>query len=191
MRRSPFVITATAAGLVGVLTYHTQGHAFGALGTAAAPVGVTGHAHARSAHPAAGSRAGAGASAAGGSSSAASAGGSGTSGSTQGTATSAGPPLAPGVSAPTRQVTGPLIAYGYGQLAVKVAVSGQKITAVSVTGLQTAEQYSQSLAEQVLPTLRAEVLQAQTAHIQLVSGATYTSEAFATSLQHALSQAGV
>ncbi len=195
MRRSPFVITATAAGLVGVLTYQTQGGSFGGLRTAAA-VTAPSHAHVGSGHTAshAAARSGSGTSGSGasssGSGSGSSASGSG-SGSGSGTSTTSGPPLAPGASSGPREVTGPVIAYGYGQLAVKVAVNGQKITSVSVTGLQTAEQYSQSLAQQVLPTLRSEVLQAQNAHIQLVSGATYTSEAFAMSLQHALTQAGV
>jgi uncharacterized protein with FMN-binding domain len=96
------------------------------------------------------------------------------------------------VSAPTplvaRQSTGPLVPYGYGELAVKVNVSGGKITSVNVVRLRTAEQYSQSLAQQVVPMLRSEVLQAQSARINGVSGATYTSEAFAASLQGAMKQ---
>jgi uncharacterized protein with FMN-binding domain len=97
---------------------------------------------------------------------------------------------APGVSAPTplvaRQSTGPRVPYGYGELAVRVSVSGGKITAVDVVRLRTAEQYSQSLAQQVVPMLRSEVLQANSANINGVSGATYTSEAFAASLQGAM-----
>jgi uncharacterized protein with FMN-binding domain len=69
---------------------------------------------------------------------------------------------------------------------VKVTVSGNKITGLSVPVLQTAEPYSQSLAQQVIPMLRNEVLSAQSARINGISGATYTSEAYAYSLQAAL-----
>ncbi|HET9073225.1 MAG TPA: FMN-binding protein [Solirubrobacteraceae bacterium] len=88
-------------------------------------------------------------------------------------------------------MTGPLVTYGYGELAVKVSLVGSKIANVSVTGLRTAEQYSQSLAQQVIPMLQSQVLQAQNANISGISGATYTSEAFASSLQKALKKVGV
>ena len=80
--------------------------------------------------------------------------------------------------------------YGYGTLAVKVTVRAGRITDVSVANLQTAEQYSQSLAQQVIPMLRNEVLSAQSAHINGISGATYTSEAYAYSVQSALDHLG-
>jgi uncharacterized protein with FMN-binding domain len=81
--------------------------------------------------------------------------------------------------------------YGYGVLAVKVTVQGGRITDVSTSKLQTAEQYSQSLAQQVIPMLRNEILSAQSAHINAISGATYTSEAYAYSVQSALDALGV
>ena len=63
---------------------------------------------------------------------------------------------------------------------------GTRITSVTVPSIQTAEQYSQQLASQVIPMLRGEVLAGQTARINGVTGATYTSEAYAMSLQSAL-----
>ncbi|MGA3354224.1 MAG: FMN-binding protein [Acidimicrobiales bacterium] len=81
--------------------------------------------------------------------------------------------------------------YGYGVLAVKVTEQGGHITDVSVASIQTAEQYSQSLAQQVIPMLRSEVLSAQSANINAISGATYTSEAYAYSVQSALDALGV
>ena len=84
--------------------------------------------------------------------------------------------------------TGSTVQYGYGQMAVKVTVHGGRIVDVAVASIQTAEPYSQQLASQAIPTLRSEVLSAQSAHIQGVSGATYTSEAYAQSLQSALSK---
>ena len=81
--------------------------------------------------------------------------------------------------------------YGYGVLGVKVTVRGSRITDVSVATIHTAEQYSQQLAQQVIPLLRNEVLSAQSARINAISGATYTSEAYAYSVQAALDTLGV
>ena len=47
------------------------------------------------------------------------------------------------------------------------------------------------ISQQSLPTLKYEALTAQSARIDIVSGATYTSDAFAQSLQAALIQAGM
>jgi hypothetical protein len=87
---------------------------------------------------------------------------------------------------PARQATGKLIGYGYGELSVTVTVQGSQITGVSVPVLRTAEPYSQQLAAQVLPMLKHEVLAAHSAQISAVSGATYTSQAYAYSIQSAL-----
>jgi uncharacterized protein with FMN-binding domain len=79
-----------------------------------------------------------------------------------------------------------VVPYGYGELSVVVTVHGDQITAVSVPLLRTAEPYSQQLAQQVIPMLRSEVLAAHGAQIHGVSGATYTSQAYAQSIQSAL-----
>ena len=84
---------------------------------------------------------------------------------------------------------GALENYGYGELSARVSISGGRITGITVPVLRTAEQYSQQLAAQVIPTLRSEVLQAQNARINAVSGATYTSQAYAVSVQAALDKA--
>jgi uncharacterized protein with FMN-binding domain len=166
MRRAPIVMSATAAGLVGVLSYHVHNSSFTNLSSGGSPAGRAARASRRH-HPER--------SPAAHGSGAAPAAASGSAG--------ASPAL-------ERQATGSTVPYGYGQLSVRVSLLGGKITQVQVVGLQTAEQYSQSLAEQVIPTLRSEVLQAQSANVNAVSGATYTSEAFASSLQSALHQLG-
>jgi FMN-binding domain len=93
-----------------------------------------------------------------------------------------------GSASPTaiRSVLGPTEQYGFGELAVRVTTRGNRITNVTVPVIRTAEQYSQQLAGQVIPTLRSEVLDGQTANISAVSGATYTSQAYAVSVQAAL-----
>jgi len=93
-------------------------------------------------------------------------------------------------SGPSTTALGSNEQYGYGTLAVRVTVRAGRITDVSMANLQTAEQYSQSLAQQVIPILRNEVLSAQSAHINGISGATYTSEAYAQSVQSALDHLG-
>jgi uncharacterized protein with FMN-binding domain len=92
----------------------------------------------------------------------------------------------PPATAVARSSTGPIEQYGYGELTVRVTVTGNKITHLSVPTLQTAEQYSQQLAAQVIPMLTSEVLKAQSININGISGATYTAEAYVTSLQSAL-----
>lgn len=85
-----------------------------------------------------------------------------------------------------RTATGATEQYGYGYLAVRVTVRSGKIINVAVPLIRTAEPYSQQLAAQVVPMLRNEVMSAQSARINGVSGATYTSQAYAMSLQAAL-----
>jgi uncharacterized protein with FMN-binding domain len=86
----------------------------------------------------------------------------------------------------THSVTGAMEQFGYGELAVRVTVTGSRITNVTVPALQTAEPFSRQLSEQAIPLLRSQVLAADSASINGVSGATFTSEAYATSLQAAL-----
>jgi hypothetical protein len=76
--------------------------------------------------------------------------------------------------------------FGYGELAVRVTATGDRITNVTVPALQTAEPFSRQLSEQAIPLLRSQVLAADGANINGVSGATFTSEAYATSVQAAL-----
>lgn len=83
-------------------------------------------------------------------------------------------------------VTGPSEQYGYGVLAVEVTAQGGRIADLTTVGLQTSEPFSESVAQQAIPILRREVLQAQSANVSTVSGATYTSEAYLASIQAAL-----
>jgi hypothetical protein len=104
-----------------------------------------------------------------------------------GSAPAGTPSAAPGgTTGAARSAAGAVVQYGYGELSVSVTVRGNQITAVSVPVLRTAEPYSQQLAQQAIPMLRSEVLAAHSARIDGVSGATYTSEAYAQSIQSAL-----
>jgi uncharacterized protein with FMN-binding domain len=96
------------------------------------------------------------------------------------------PSTTPASSGAKTEASGKAVQYGYGVLSVRVTVRGSRIVSVTLSSLQTADSYSQSIADQVIPMLRQEVLQAQSAHVNVVSGATYTSEAYLSSLQSAL-----
>jgi len=75
---------------------------------------------------------------------------------------------------------------------VKVTVSGTRITKVGIASINDGGMYrSQSIDQQAIPVLEQEAMQAQSANIQGVSGASYTSAGFAASLQAALHSLGL
>ena len=90
----------------------------------------------------------------------------------------------------TATYTGPVVENPYGPVQVAVAEQGGKIVDVKALQMPTEHALSQEISEHVAPMLRTEALQAQSAEINVISGATYTSEGFASSLQAALRQAG-
>lgn len=77
----------------------------------------------------------------------------------------------------------------YGNVEVAVTVSGGKLTAVKF--LQSPDTHSTSVIinQQAMPYLQQEAIQAQSSNVQVISGATYTSQAFIQSLDSAISQA--
>jgi len=77
----------------------------------------------------------------------------------------------------------------YGDVQVELTVSGGAITKVTPLALPSGDGHSVRISQVVSPILRSEALTAQSAQIDLVSGATYTSTAFVESLQAALDQA--
>lgn len=114
-------------------------------------------------------------------------GGSGSLGSSGTTGTSGNAPTSPGVSG---QFVGPMAADPYGDVEVKITVQAGKITDVAVLAMPMGG-HSGRISNFVAPILRTQALTAQSARINGVSGATYTSQAYATSLQGAIDQAGL
>ncbi len=102
----------------------------------------------------------------------------------------AGGSSSPGGSSTTGTYTGPVAETPYGPVQVAVAEERGKIVDVKALQLPTEHALSHEISEQVAPMLRSEALQAQSAELHVVSGATYTSEGYASSLQAALRQAG-
>jgi uncharacterized protein with FMN-binding domain len=72
---------------------------------------------------------------------------------------------------------------------VSVTIRHGRIADVQWLKLPLDRPRSRYISQTAAPILRVEVLSAQSAHINLVSGATYTSDAWASSVQSALGQA--
>jgi len=77
----------------------------------------------------------------------------------------------------------------YGNVQVQVSINGGKITDVQFLSYPNDNPNSQYINSQATPYLKQEALQAQSAQVNGVSGATLTSQAFMQSLSSALSQA--
>jgi uncharacterized protein with FMN-binding domain len=77
----------------------------------------------------------------------------------------------------------------YGDVQVKVIISGGKIIDVQALTLPSDRQRSAEISQQAAPLLHDEVVQAQSAQIDILSGATFTSDSYAQSVQSALDQA--
>lgn len=115
-------------------------------------------------------------------------GGSGSSGSHGSTSSAGGSASAP--KAGTRTVAGSLISTRYGPVQVQVTISNGKVTAITAVALPSGGR-SGMISQYAAPILTGEALAAQSAKIDLVSGATYTSLGYEKSLQAALNQAGL
>jgi uncharacterized protein with FMN-binding domain len=87
-----------------------------------------------------------------------------------------------------RQVVGGAFDVSYGVVQVRVTLRGTRITDVSTVSLPRGGR-SSDISSYAAPQLRREALSAQSAHIDTVSGASYTSAGYAESLQSALDKA--
>jgi uncharacterized protein with FMN-binding domain len=115
-----------------------------------------------------------------------------------GTATTSAPAVAPPPSTTTttassarRTVDGPVVSTQYGDVQVRVTVQGGRIADVQALELPSDRERSARISNFAGPELHDEALAAQSANIDIVSGATYTSEGYAESLQSALDRAGI
>jgi len=171
-RRAVIAITTTAIALVLLLNFRTPSAS--TFGPTPLAVGQPGQ------------QAGAGVASVGSSSAGSSSAGQGSS---QATGQSQAAGLAQAKSLKNGQYTGPVEQIPFGNVQVQVTVQGGKVVDVQALQLPTAHARSQQIGQYASPILRQEALQAQSAQINLVSGATYTSEAYAQSLQGALDQA--
>jgi uncharacterized protein with FMN-binding domain len=90
----------------------------------------------------------------------------------------------------TTKVTGAGSTTQYGTTQVRVTITKGKITDVTTLKSDNGDAQSLSITTPALPKLRRSALTKQSAKIDAVSGATFTSQAYQASLQSALDKAG-
>jgi uncharacterized protein with FMN-binding domain len=147
MRRAPIVLSATVAGVAGVLSFKAQPHKLTPVPSSPAATSSTTTTSTRSRTPAK-------------------------------------------TSVATKTATGTVAQNQYGNVQVRVTVAGGKITQVTALQLPQSDPKSAEISQYAAPQLQSEVLAAQSAKIDGVSGASYTSQSYDTSLQSALDQIG-
>jgi uncharacterized protein with FMN-binding domain len=87
------------------------------------------------------------------------------------------------------QLTGNAVQIPFGTVQVQVTLQNGTITDVQTLQLPNDRGHSAEISAYAGPQLRSEALQAQSAQIDTISGATYTSYGYQQSLQSALDQA--
>ena len=93
-------------------------------------------------------------------------------------------------SSSTRTVTGDAVATRYGDVQVQIVVSGGKIVSATTVTYPSRGRDGE-ISNRSLPVLQSETVDAQSAQIDTVSGATFTSNGYIGSLQSAIDAAGL
>ncbi len=165
MRRVILAIVGTVAGLVVLLSFKT--HSTSAAATPPAAIsGTSGQASA-------------------------SADTSGASGSSSARSSSKASSSPSGVASAAKTVTGTVADTIYGPVEVQITVKNGKVTAAQAVQYPQDSPRDQQINSYAIPVLNQEAVSASSASIDAVSGATYTSGGYVTSLQSALDKAGV
>jgi uncharacterized protein with FMN-binding domain len=185
MRRIVYAVGGTAAGLAMLLTFKSY--------TGASAVSTTGRTGAAGAAATGGMAAGAGTSGTGTvSGSGGTAGTTGTgagtgagTGNAAGNAPSGSSP-AQGATSGTQEISGNVASTAYGPVQVRLTVTSHRIVKVTILQRPTAAAHDLQIGQFAFPQLEAETLSVQSAKINAVSGATYTSGGYIQSLQSAI-----
>jgi uncharacterized protein with FMN-binding domain len=164
VKRAVLALVSTIAALVLLLSFKT--HTVGAVATPPAAIGSVPPGSSTSA---------------GGSS-------DGTQTSTSGTG---GSSASASASATAKSYTGDAVNTPYGPVEVRVTVKSGRIVDVTAVEYPVTDPRDAQINAYAIPALNSEVLAAGSANIDMISGATYTSEGYITSLQSALDRAGV
>ncbi|KOU74451.1 FMN-binding protein [Streptomyces sp. MMG1533] len=90
----------------------------------------------------------------------------------------------------TKTVDGESVQTRWGPVQVRVTLENGRLTDVTAVVYPADNPRDQEINSYALPRLRSEALTAQSADIDTVSGATYTSDGYRQSLQSALDSAG-
>ena len=95
------------------------------------------------------------------------------------------------VTTTAKTVTGAAADTIYGPVQVQITVKNGKVTAAQAVQYPQGSSRDQEINSYAIPVLNQEAVSASSAQIDAVSGATYTSGGYVTSLQSALDKAGV
>jgi uncharacterized protein with FMN-binding domain len=90
---------------------------------------------------------------------------------------------------PARTATGQTVTTPFSVISVRVTLTGDELTRVETVELSGTGARTKAINERAEPILREEALKAGSAKIDVVSGATYTSESYIDSLQSAIDRA--
>ncbi len=183
MKRAPIVISATVAGMAAVLAFQPHQPEFVSAASSAAVPSTTADSSTSSTTSTDSTDTGSSSS---GSTDSGSTSSSGTDSSGSSTTSSSSGSTSSG----TKSYSGDAVSTQYGDAQVKVTITDGKITDVVALQLQSNDPRSVQISTSAEPLLKASALAKQSADIDMVSGATFTSASYATSLQSALDQAG-
>ncbi|MET7381845.1 FMN-binding protein [Streptomyces sp. NPDC005526] len=117
--------------------------------------------------------------------------GSGATAGSDGSGSSSGGSSSGGRSTGTKTTTGDTVQTRWGPVQVRITVRNGKITDVTAVSYPSENPRDQEINGYAIPQLRRQALAAQSARIDGVSGATYTSDGYRQSLQSALDSAGL
>ncbi len=101
------------------------------------------------------------------------------------------PAPAPAAAAPPKTYAGSVAQTPYGPVQVQITVAAGAVTKSEAIQLPSGSSRDDQIKANAVPVLNSEAVAAGSAKIAMVSGATYTSNAYTQSLQSALDQAGV
>ncbi|HTZ43995.1 MAG TPA: FMN-binding protein [Jatrophihabitans sp.] len=173
MRRIVLAVLGTVTGLVMLLSFKTHPASTASVPALVAPVTPTGSDPAGSPAPGTSATPGASTAPAAGSSAA-----------TAPASTHSAAPV-------SRTITGAAADTRYGPVQVQLTVGNGTVTAVNAVVYPQNTPRDYEINSYAIPLLNQEALSAKSAQIDMVSGATYTSEGYLQSLQSALDQAGL
>ncbi|HEX5523539.1 MAG TPA: FMN-binding protein [Pedococcus sp.] len=176
MRRITLWLLGTMTSVVLLFSYHTSTSSAGA-----APTTVIAGQASGSGQTDSGTSSGSTSSGSSGQSSSGSSGSSGSSSGSSGSSSAAAAKTYAGDTAQTQ----------WGPVQVQITVKNGKITASDVLQVPSGNPRDDEINSYAVPVLDSEVVGTQNANIDMVSGATVTSDGYIQSLQSALDQAGL
>jgi len=112
-----------------------------------------------------------------------------TGGTTTGTITTPAEPAPP--AGPSGTFVGASVSNSYGSFQVQIVVRDGTITDVQPLVIGLGDSTSRAINQDAVPTLEARVLDAQSASVSYVSGASYTSQGYLGSVADAIANAGI